>query len=145
VSQEENDAGASSALAFSVTTLGKRKANMPICGVSARSLKSRRSAVGPALMGGVSALALLIHAAPAQARCIGFCGAGTSAATAAASSAIVSAQQAAQATAQSMNSLTRATLAVQAMAAAQTAAHNLALSVPDGVPNGLVPGGPGAR
>jgi filamentous hemagglutinin family protein len=93
------------------------------------------------LLASASALALLVHAGPAEARCIGFCGAGTSAAASAANAAVVSAQQAAQATAQSMNSLTRATLAVQAMAAAQAAAHNLALSAPSSVPNGLTPGG----
>jgi len=95
------------------------------------------------LLAGVSALALLVHAAPADALCLGRCGSGggASATTAAANSAITSAQQAAAATQQSMNALARATQAVQAMQAVQSTARNLALSAPSSVPNGLVPGG----
>ena len=98
----------------------------------------------------ISALALLVHVAPADAVCLGRCGGGglTSATTAAANSAIVSAQQAAAVTQQSMNSLSQATQALQAMQAAQTAAHNLALGSPPnttaGLPavtDGLSPGG----
>jgi hypothetical protein len=60
------------------------------------------------LLAGVSALAMLVHAAPAAALCLGRCGAGgTSATTAAANLAIMSAQQAAAATQQSMNALSR--------------------------------------
>ncbi len=98
---------------------------------------------GP-LLAGVSALALLIYALPAEARCIGNCtsaGAAASASVAAAASAVTTAQQAAAATQQSMNSLIQATRAVEAMQAAQTAAHNLALSAPSTVPDGLATGG----
>jgi filamentous hemagglutinin family protein len=95
------------------------------------------------LLAGVGALAILVHAMPAKALCLGRCdaGGGASAAAAAANSAITSAQQAAAATQQSMNALARATQAIQAMQAAQSAARNLALSAPSSVPNGLVPGG----
>jgi filamentous hemagglutinin family protein len=95
------------------------------------------------LLAGVSALALLVHATPADAICLGRCSGGgvNSAVTAAASAAITSAQQAAQATQQSMYSLTRATQAIQAMQAAQSAARNLATSAASTVPNGLAPGG----
>ena len=103
----------------------------------------RRNAHRWLLLAGVSALAMAVHATPADAVCLGRCGGGgaASATAAAANSAIMSAQQAAAATEQSMNSLSRATQAVQAMQAAQTAAHNLALSAPSSVPNGLVSGG----
>ena len=103
-----------------------------------------------ALLASVSALALLVHAMPADAMCLGRCSAaaGSTATTAAAMAAITSAQQAAQATQQSMNSLSRATQAIQAMQAAQTAAHNLAVSSSStstaGLPavtDGLSPGG----
>src|SRR3984885_12643435 len=120
------------------------------------AFRSRRTLHG-ALLASVSALALLVHAMPAEARCIGSCGAGgiSSAANAAASAAVVSAQQAAAATQQSMQSLTRATQAIQAMQAVQNAARNAALSGPNNlgadpnhhglqlpnVPNGLGAGG----
>jgi filamentous hemagglutinin family protein len=107
----------------------------PSCSPVSRSLATT-------LLASVSALALLIYAAPADARCIGACaGSATGAVGTAMSSAITSVQQAAVATQQSMQSLTRATLAVQAMQAAQSAAHNLALSASNSVPNGLVNGG----
>jgi len=93
-----------------------------------------------ALLAGVSALALLVHAMPAHARPLNG-GATASATVIAAASAITSAQQAATATAQSMNSLSRAAQAIQAMQALQAAARNQALSAPSGVPNGLVAGG----
>jgi filamentous hemagglutinin family protein len=102
------------------------------------------------LFAGVSAVALLAYAMPANAVCLGRCsgGAGTSATTAAATAAITNAQQAAEATQQAMNSLSRATPAIQATLAMQNAAHNLALSSPPtttaGLPavtDGLSPGG----
>jgi filamentous hemagglutinin family protein len=108
------------------------------------------------LLTSVSALALLVHALPAEARCIGPCGGvASSAIAAAASAAIGSVQQAAAVTQQSMNSLTRATLAIQAMQAAQSAARAMAQAGPNNlgvdpnhpgqmlpnVPNGLVSGG----
>jgi filamentous hemagglutinin family protein len=116
---------------------------MVIGGASGRSQNSRRSRGCLSLLGSVSVLALLVHATPADAVCLGRCGGGgaPSATAAAASSAIMSAQQAATATQQSMYSLSRATQAVQAMQAAQTAAHNLAMSAAPAVPNGLAPGG----
>ncbi len=101
----------------------------------------RGSTYRASLLAGVSALALLVRAAPVEARCIGPCGAGPAATATAVSAAINSAQQAAQAAQQSLNSLTRATLAVQAVQAAQTAAHNLALGASSSVPNGLAAGG----
>jgi filamentous hemagglutinin family protein len=112
---------------------------MVIGGASGRSQNSRSSRGCLSLLGSVSALALLVHATPADAVCLGRCGGGgaSSATAAAASSAIMSAQQAAAATQQSMYSLSRATQAVQAMQAAQ----NLALSAAPAVPNGLAPGG----
>src|SRR5262249_34529993 len=100
-----------------------------------RRRSSRRCALGLALLTSVSALAMLVHATPADALCLGRCGGGgVNAATAAATSAIMSAQQAAAATQQSMNALTRATQAIQAMQNAQTAARNLAGSAPSNVP-----------
>jgi hypothetical protein len=108
-----------------------------------QAVRRSRYTAQAALLGGVSALALLVHATPADAVCLGRCGGGgaASATAAAASSAIMSAQQAAAATQQSMYSLSRATQAIQAMQAAQTAAHNLAGNAPSNVPNGLTPGG----
>ena len=107
-----------------------------------RRQSSRCCALGLALLSSVSALAMLVHATPAEALCLR-CGGGgeTSATSAAATSAIMSAQQATAATQQSMNALARATQAVQAMQNAQTAARNLAASTPSNVPNGLAPGG----
>src|SRR5262249_54002495 len=109
------------------------------------TIAAARSSVIPrrTLLATVSALALLVHAAPAEAVCVGRCaGGGVSGAVAtAAASAIANAQQAAQVAQQGASALSRATLAVQAMQAAQSAAHNLALSTPRAVPNGLVAGG----
>src|SRR3984885_9994586 len=105
------------------------------------AFRSRRTLHG-ALLASVSALALLVHAMPAEARCIGSCGAGgiSSAANAAASAAVTSAQQAAAATQQSMQSLTRATQAIQAV---QNAARNAALSGPNNL--GADPNHPGLQ
>src|ERR1700733_12440429 len=108
------------------------------------AFRSRRTLHG-ALLASVSALALLVHAMPAEARCIGSCGAGgiSSAANAAASAAVTSAQQAAAATQQSMQSLTRATQAIQAMQAMQNAARNAALAGPNNL--GADPNHPGLQ
>jgi len=116
---------------------------VPVRKFGARLVTSPRRCNSAAFLAGVSVLALLTHATPADAACLGRCGGGgvTSAVNATATSAISSAQQAAAMVQQSMNSLSRATLAIQAMQAAQSAARNLAASTPNSVPSGLAIGG----
>jgi filamentous hemagglutinin family protein len=120
-----------------------KSVHMPSRDAAFYSVFSRRHRHHAVLLAGTSALALLIYGTPAEALCIGRCGAGggTNAVSTAATSAIANAQQAAQVAQAAQNSLTRATLAIQAVQAAQSAARNLAQSTPSSVPNGLAPGG----
>jgi filamentous hemagglutinin family protein len=101
-----------------------------------------------ALLGGVSALALLAYAPSGKARPLGFA-ATTAATTAAANAANVASQQAATIAQQSQQSLARAAAAIQAMRAAQTAARAAAQGGPihlvgtRDVPDGLSTAGAG--
>ncbi len=94
-----------------------------------------------ALLTTVSALALLTHAMPAQARPLFGSGGTFSAATVASDAAQAASQQAAAMAKQSMNSLTRATQALQAMQGVQNAARVAASAAPTSVTNGLSAGG----
>lgn len=93
-----------------------------------------------ALLTTVSALALLVHAMPAEARQLGYAGA-FSATIAASEAAQAAAQQAAAMAKQSANALTRATQALQSMQAVQNAARAAASTAPASVTNGLSAGG----
>ena len=129
---------------------------MPVHDGSSRWSSSRRYGHHSALLGGTSALALVLawqHQAAALQP--GRSGAVVAAPTIAANSAMATAQQAAAMAAQSQNSMLRATQAIQAMLAAQNAARTLAAAGPNNlgvdpnhpgqllpnVPNGLGSGG----
>ncbi|WP_455153258.1 filamentous haemagglutinin family protein [Bradyrhizobium cenepequi] len=101
---------------------------------------ARRPAHRRALLAGVSALALLMHAHHAHARPLGGAGTAPSAVSAASNGAAADAARAAAVAAQSSAALKRATAAIQAMQAAQAAAHTAAGSA-NAVPNGLGAGG----
>ncbi|MDI4233284.1 filamentous hemagglutinin family protein [Bradyrhizobium sp. Arg237L] len=111
-----------------------------------RSNAPRWTAHRATLLAGISVLALLVHAAPAEARPLGYY-ATTSAPTIATDAALANAQQAAQAAQQVQQSLNRATQALQAIRSLQDAARAAAQGVPHSaglninVPNGLTPGG----
>ena len=98
-----------------------------------------RNARYPALLAGVSALALCVASPVAVARSPGgYTPASSQPAVAAAQS---GAQEAARAAQQAQNALQRATRAIQAMQATQQAARDAAGAAPGNVPNGLQSGG----
>jgi filamentous hemagglutinin len=111
---------------------------MPARDVSTRSTRSRHVA---ALSGSVSMLALLLLAAPVQARPLGQAGAANTAAATATNAALAGAAQAAAAAVQAQRSINNAARLIRQQLNGQLAARNAALAGPSSVPNGLDPSG----